>query len=275
MKTFVPNQPIYIGLSGPAGSGKTATANTIVPRSSVGAYGNIQSSELAVMKEVTKSAFPNVIWDHFYFAMPLYDMVDAKTIIGDDAMSRSLYSLHKILNAVMMERIEYEDLIELVYDIYSFPLDSNGAKPRSFLQGAGDLCRSLEVNCFANYMKYKVLDTYRSISVEYNNHDEDPPWYFSVLSDLRMPNEAKMIKDQPNHMMFKFTARPEVLAKRIYIRDGIELTKQQAEHSSENLFDEIPDDWYDLIIDTSDITLLEQAKMVYNHIVKVTQQKVD
>lgn len=273
MKTFIPNQPIYIALSGPAGSGKTATANTIVPRSSIGAYGNIETSSKDVLKEVSTNAFPSTVWDHFFFAMPLYDMLEAKTTIGDEAQSRALYSLHKILNSIMMERIPYEDLVELVYDIYSLPIDTNGAKPRTFLQTAGDICRKLEENCFANYIKYKTFDTYRSIAAEYDRYDEDPPWYFSVVSDLRMPNEAKMIKDQANHMMFKFTASPEVLAKRIYVRDGITLTQEQASHHSENLFDKIPDEWFDLIIDTTDMTLLEQATTVYNHITQVTSQK--
>jgi hypothetical protein len=263
MKSFIPNEPIYIGFAGPAGSGKTSTANYIVPKSTGSAYGQIETSTSDIWGNITVEQFPDVIWDHFYFALPLYDMVNYKSVEGSDSQNRALYGLHEVANGLMMRSIPYDDLVELVYDLFALPLDSNSEKPRSFLQQAGDLCRAQREDCFARYIKYKVYDNWRSIHLDYDRQDQDPPWYIAIISDIRYANELEMIKSQPNHLTFKFTASPEELRRRIEDRDGMRMSEEQANHPTEA---GIPDDEFDYVIDTTGMSMNDQVQMVYNRI---------
>ena len=130
-------QPIILGLSGKAATGKTSVAEAIVPKA------QINSSE------------GPIVWDHIFFALPLYEMVSTKTnIIGTKQQSRQLYSLHSIVyelfgNSPIGNIPDYDELINIVKTIYNTPLDQDGSKPRSFLQKMGDLCREFDPDCFA------------------------------------------------------------------------------------------------------------------------------
>jgi dephospho-CoA kinase len=240
---FSPDQPVFIGLCGPAGSGKTSTANRLIPP----------------VTENTLGEYPTNVWYHTWFAFPLYMMASAKRDIqGMDEKNRKLYAIHEVVNDLVMKRCSFDDMIELIYDIYAMPLD-NTDKPRSFLQNAGDLCRQRYEDCFADYVKYRILSNYRNIAKDYIAEDYDPPKYYALISDVRMPNEAKMIKQQENGILIKLTATPEILKERLYERDGVLLNPSQAEHNSENSFSQIPEDWFDAIIDTTNKTLNEVA----------------
>lgn len=254
MIDFSSSNPVYIGFCGAAGSGKTSTARAIVPSSSFSFYG-----------DVSNYSDNNILWDHFWFAMPLYEISNCRLITeGTDVKDRVMYGIHDIVNSVMQRKIAYDDLIELVYDIYAMPCKIEGTKPRTFLQDVGSLCRDLYKNCFTDYIKYKVYNTYRAIISEYDRNDLDPPTYMAIVSDVRMPNEAEMIKNQPNNILIKFTASKEVLDKRLIDRDGLLLTSSQTSHESERGVNEIPEEWFDLVLDTDNLTVEQQAEAVKN-----------
>ncbi len=255
MKNFIPTQPIYVGFCGPAGSGKTSTAKKIVPGITVSLLSD-------------PSSFPDVIWGHHWLSQPLYEMASTLTeLYGEELTDRKLYALHDIVNSIMMKRIPYDDLVELVYDIYHMPVDNyDGQKPRTFLQTVGDMCRNQYEDCFSNYVKYKIYNTYRSECIEYDRHDQDEPWYIGIVEDVRTVREAKMIKDQPNNILIKFTASPAVLRDRLLNRDGVDLAPEQASHRTENEFNGIPDEDFDLILDTDSLSVDDQAEVVYDYI---------
>lgn len=248
------SNPIFIGFCGPAGSGKTSTAKSIVPASSFSFYGDIANPN---------DPDGSIVWDHLWFAMPLYEIANYRLMTeGPESKDRIMYGIHDVLNSVMQRRIPYDDLIELVYDVYSMPCKVEGTKPRSFLQNVGSYCRNLYKDCFTDYIKYKIYNNYRNISIEFDRNDMDPPTYMAIISDVRMPNEAQMIKSQQNNILIKFTASKEVLNERLMNRDGLLLTSDQTNHESEKGVNEIPDEWFDIIIDTSDMTVEDQAKAV-------------
>ncbi len=281
MKHFNPAQPIYVGLGGVAGTGKTSTAKRIVPASSASSYGDVSPSnnelDALLWEHIGSNPFPKIVWDHYWFAMPLYDMYNARVDIqGEDKKDRTLYAIHDVVNSLMSKGIPYDDMVELVYDIYSFPLQSDlNEKPRTFLQLVGDLCRAQNPDCFANYIKYKVYDRYRTVMSEYSRADEDEPWFISIVSDLRMPNEAEMLKSRTNNILIKFICEDKVRAERIEDRDGKPMDASQQQHKSETSLALIPDEMYDLILDTTDMTLKEQATAVYTYIVGNLIEKVD
>lgn len=262
-----PEQPVFIGFVGLAGAGKTETARSIVPISSIGSYGDVKNTELG-------NPFPDIVWDHYWFSLPLYDMYEMKTkTLGVNQADRILYGLHDIVNEVMKQNISYDDMIELVYDIYAFPVKANEDKPRDFLTGVGDMCRKLNNKCFVDFIKYKLYANWRSLQTEYSRGNEDPPLYIPIISDVRMPWEAQMIMDQPNHLLFKFNVCQEVQRRRLVERDGIYMTKEQLTHDTETAMNYIPDEWYDFVIETDDLSVAEQAELVYNSIANIVQQK--
>lgn len=244
MKSFNNESPIFIALCGRAGVGKTTVAERLIPP----------------FDEHSLSDFPPRVWTHTSFAYPIYMMAQAKTDIeGDFKKDRILYSIHEIVSDLMARHCSFDDMIELVYDIYSMPIAKKGEKPRSFLQDVGDLCRNLYPDCFSDYLKRKALQSYRIMSKDYYAEDLDPPHHFVIASDLRMPNEAKMIKDQPNHLLIKLYADDDVVKERLMDREGKLLDEKQKAHNSENSFDDIPSEWFDATIDTTHKTVVEVA----------------
>jgi hypothetical protein len=247
---FNPEYPIVIAFAGNAGAGKTSTANAIVPGASMQRYGD--------------QPFPSEVWDHLFFAMPIYEMVNVKTQIqGDNKDDRILFSLHDIVYDLVQRRCTYDDCIELVYDLFAMDCDiSHGDKPRTFMQQAGDHCRVLYEDCFAEKAIRTINNRFQEVSIEYERYDEDPPASFNIISDLRMRNELDVVRRQPNNLVIKFIADQKILDQRIMERAGQVLNSEQKSHKSESELLTISDDEFDVIVDTSTLTLQDQAAMV-------------
>lgn len=249
--SFNVDEPVCVGFSGKAGSGKTYTAKLLIPQQTF-MYGDVEK-------------FPAVVWDHYWFSAPLYEMANVKTTIeGVDQKNRKLYMLHEIISSLMSQRISYDDLIELVYDIYAMPCEIEGAKPRTFLTSASDLCKREYTDCFVDFVKRKVRNDYLNLLGDVERNDQEMPWYVAVISDVRYPSEALMVKNHPNSLLIKFETSEDVRNQRLMNRDGVTLTPTQGQHTSEMEFENIPDEWYDFIIDTDSLTLEEQTSRVYN-----------
>lgn len=246
---FNPEYPIVIAFAGNAGAGKTSTANAIVPS--------------AVMLR-TDTKLPDIVWDHIFFAMPIYDMVGVRTgMEGTDMLDRTLYGMHDIVYDLLQRRCNYDDIIELVYDLSLMPCEMvDGDKPRTFMQTAGDMCRALYVDVFTNKAIRTIKQRYQNTVAEYDRHDEDPPFSFNIISDLRRINELDLIKNQPNSLLVKFIADQDELDRRLINRSGRPLTTEQKNHPTESELSIIPDSEYDIIVDTTTLTLRDQAAMV-------------
>ena len=244
MKKFVNNQPIILGLSGKAGSGKTSVAESIIPKGSM---------------ETVKFG---INWDHIFYALPLYEMASIKkNIIGFNEESRKLFSLHEVLYEVyggssIGNMPHYDTLIEKVKQIYNTPVEEEGIKPRTFLQKAGDICREYDENCFANWAIIKANKIYRNYL---KNHDEDNVNPLCIIvSDVRYLNEAKNILKQPNGFVISFDADKEILDQRILKRDGAIMSSEQSGHSSEMEAEEVKQ-VASAVIDTNNMNLEQQV----------------
>jgi dephospho-CoA kinase len=263
-KTFIPTEPVYVGFVGPAGSGKTFTAKSIVPPSTAALYGN-------------PSMYPDIIWDHQWMSLPLYSVYNIRTTtIGSDAINRILYGLHDIVNSVTMKQLYFDDMIELIYDLYYLPItNAEDEKPRSFLQQAGDLFLKNNQLCLAKYAKYKIYSMWQSVCVEYDRNELELPWYIGIVSDVRQLHEAKLIHEQKNSLLIKFEADRETLEQRLLDRDGMTLSKEQSVHRTEQEFDSIPNEWYDLVLDTTSISKEEQVAIVKEFILSHNYQGIN
>lgn len=257
---FNPDYPIVIAFAGNAGAGKTSTANAIVPPASISL--NHQR--------------PSMVWDHLYFAMPIYDMVTVRTgIEGDNKLDRTLYSMHDIVYDLLQRRCEYADCIELVYDLAMIPCDAqDGDKPRTFMQTAGDMCRALYVDCFTDKAIRTIYQRFAQTVAEYDRHDEDAPFSFNIVSDLRRINELDIVKRQPNNLLVKFIADQDELDRRLVNRSGKPLTEDQKNHPTESELNTIPDSEFDIIVDTTTLTLKDQASMVKDAVIAAVAQNV-
>lgn len=236
---FKQGNPIILGFSGEAGTGKTITANTIIPgKSSI----------------ITDSFW----WDHKFLAMPLYEMANVRRDIeGYKSEERIKYQLHSILfdlfgKSPLYGLPDYDVLVDLVYEIYSMPIEMNREKkPRSFLQNVGSLCREIDPDCFTSWM-------IRSITRDAAWAEEQDKQYVCIVSDIRMPNEAKGIIEQANGVVIKFTASPTVREQRLFNRDGFLMTPEQADHESERVND-IPAEFITHTLNTDELTVQQQA----------------
>jgi len=244
MEKFRNNQPIIIGLAGKAGSGKTSVAEAIVPKGSL---------------EAVKFGYR---WDHLFFALPLYEMASIKkNIMGINEKSRKLFALHSVLyelygGSAIGNMPDYEKFVEIVYEIESLSIEPEGVKPRTFLQQAGDVCRSNYADCFAHWAIIKSYKLYTQFCNESDNIDDAK--MAVIISDVRYPNEAAAIKKQPNGLIVCFDASEETLNNRLLKRDGLVPTKIQSEHASENGIDEVKK-MADIIINTDDMSLEDQT----------------
>lgn len=253
MKNFVKDNPIIVGLAGKAGSGKTSVAEAIVPKGAFDAktYG---------MK-----------WDHLFYALPLYEMASIKNnTLGHNAESRKLYAIHDVLyeiygRSTLANIPHYYSFVEKVKEIYELNIETEGIKPRTFLQKAGDICREHDPNCFANWAIIKSNLLYRQYIKDLINSDsEDNIAPMCILiSDVRYVNEAKSILKQPNGIVITFDAHQDVLNERIMKRDGKLMNDEQLSHSSEQQMDEIKQ-ISSAIINTDNMTLEEQVGATLN-----------
>lgn len=245
------DHPIILGLAGKAATGKTAVAESIVPKASFG------------------TSVENIMWDHIFFAMPLYEFYSIRTKIeGDRARSRKMFAIHETLydlygSSPLGSMPDYYEFISLVDKVHQEPIDSNGSKPRSFLQNIGDYCRAYDEECFAKWGIRKA----NKIHYEYllndfvgdleGTGDELP--HCVIISDVRFINEAAAIKAQPNGFIIKFDATDEIRRERIFARDSVFMTNEQLSHRSEKEID-LMSDMIDVTIDSSSMSIEDQVK---------------
>lgn len=267
MKSYDSDLPIILGLAGEAATGKTTTANGLAPAARIksGKDGGIQ-------------------WDHFYFAMPLYQMANARqTIEGAMAHDRMCYAIHNTLLEVfgtspLHGAPAYDHLVEMVLEIAEFPCPKEG-KPRSFLQHVGtEICRAYDPNCWVNWMKQKIMKEnalwrLENIpKVEYVLDDVDGDLidleqdlkYGVVISDVRFVNEAEYVANHPNGILIKLTASDSVLYDRQMDRDGVAMTATQKAHASEQGVSQIPEEWFYKVLDTTEMSVKDQVYAVHN-----------
>lgn len=254
--------PVIIGFSGPAGSGKTYTANRLVPSVNVEWIGGSEDQE-----------GPESIWHHYVFSSPLYEMYNIKTMTkGPNAEDRILHGIHEVLRPMFLYKCSYDDLVELVYNIQAIPV-REGEKPRSFLQQAGDLCRDINKDCFAYNIYNKILDNHRRIKKEFEDEDMEMPWNINIVSDIRYPNEADILRhNSGGTVIFKFDVSPEKANERLLERDGKILKASEQKHSSENNYHAINPDF---VIDTNKLSSEDQTLVVYRKIKKMIGLKND
>jgi dephospho-CoA kinase len=246
INNFVENNPIIIGFSGKAGSGKTTVAESIVPK------GSIESTALYGIK-----------WDHIFNALPLYELSTIRrSIKGINERSRQLFAIHSTLfdiygNSSIGEIPDYEDFVTRVHKIQQLPIEPEGVKPRSFLQKAGDICREGFDDCFAKWSVAKSNSLYRNYIKSLTDEMDFAP--FAVLiSDVRFINEAEAILKQPNGFVVCFDASKETLSERIMKRDGTPMNPEQMEHKSEKQVDQVKE-IASVVINTDNMTIEQQT----------------
>ena len=247
--------PIIVGLAGKAGAGKTVTARGMAKQGTIGVEG---SQEL--------------LWDHSFFALPLYEFVShRRNIMGPDASQRQLYETMKTLLKMFPSPLyggpSFDELVEMTYEIVEapMPLDSD-EKPRTFMQTVGRLCRDQQEDVFARYIEGLFKRRGIQLMTEYNRDGELDYNYIMLVSDLRYQNEAEMILRQKNGMVIKLEASQDVLTERILKRDKKAMTPEQMAHESEQGIDFIP---YTATLDTDNLSIkdqvLEVRTMILDH----------
>lgn len=246
IKNFDENNPIIIGLSGKAGSGKTTVAESIVPK------GAIESTTLYGIK-----------WDHIFNALPLYELSTIRrSIRGINEKSRQLFAIHSTLfdiygNSSIGNIPEYDDFVRRVHEIQSLPIEPEGIKPRSFLQKAGDICREGFDDCFAKWSVAKSNSLYRSY-IKSLGEDTDPSPFAVLISDVRFFNEAEAILSQPNGVVVCFDASDETLNERLMKRDGQPMSEEHRQHKSEKQVDLVKE-IASIVINTDGMNIEQQT----------------
>lgn len=247
------NNIIYIGLSGPAGSGKTVTANLLAP-----------GGVLPLDHPIT------TVYQHHTLAAPIHEIVGIKrNTKGADSQSRIMYQLHDVLNDVIGASVDYDTLIETVYDFYAADAgESSDPKPRSFMQWVGDVCRSYDKDCFVDNLlrrsRRDYLQTQRDMMEVGLDSD---PLMLVFVSDVRRINEFEKLRAQPKSVLVRFEASREVLSQRMLERDGLVMTPEQWNHPTEAEANDIDPSYFDIVIDTSDITIKDQASAVNSFLI--------
>ena len=233
---------IYIGLSGLAGSGKTTTADLLAP--SVGQFYH----DPALAKPE--------IFTHFTLAAPIYDMVGImRGTEGDGKKDRILHQLHEIIYSLIGSRLSYNEFYDLVNDVATWPVGTSfDAKPRKFMQDIGDLLRSVYEDCFVSHMINKVYRDTAAVDDDYYAMGAEPPIHYAVISDIRYANEMEKLRDSAQVIMVKLDVSFDIANQRILDRDDVAMTKEQWDHPTEAGF---PDDEFDLIINTDELTKAE------------------
>lgn len=241
-------QPIILGLAGKAGSGKTSVAEQIVPKGSI------------------ESIKDGIKWDHIFYALPLYELASIKkNTMGINSKSRKMYAIHEVLYELYGGSPigfvpDYLDLVSLVKEIESLPIESEGTKPRTFLQKAGDLCRMHRPTIFAEWAIMKSIKSYRSYQKSMDDIPEDYTNTFCmIISDVRYVNEAESILKQPNGLVICFDAEEKTLNERLLKRDGQLMSEEHRSHPSENQIEMIKSISTSVIM-TDEMTLEQQTQ---------------
>lgn len=239
------SQPIILGLAGKAATGKTSVAEAIVPKAQINAVSS------------------DIVWEHIFFALPLYEMASIKkTIQGIRERDRRLYSLHSVIyelfgGSPIGAIPDYNVLIDLVKEIYAMPIEHEGTKPRSFLQKAGDSCRAIDKDCFAKWAISKSKTMFNNYIKSLFEDEEQLP-FTVVISDVRFANEAEHILAQPNGIVVCYDASDEVRNQRLLNRDGSYMTDEQKNHISEQQID-IVKEMASVVINTDGMSVADQT----------------
>jgi dephospho-CoA kinase len=245
------NMPAVIGLAGKAGSGKTSVAEQICPKATIA---SLKSDELTA----------GIIWDHIFYALPLYEMFVIKgTIRGLNEKSRKKHAIHNVLydlygGTPIGNMPDYDIMTEKVNKIYNTPVEFGDIKPRSFLQKVGDICREGYPNCFAEWAIIKSTKLYRSY-VSSLEEGQEPSFFCVIISDVRCPNEVSSIQKLPNGRVIYYSATEKTLNERLLKRDGRLPTEEHRLHPTELLSDQIKEK-ADFIIETDNLTIEQQAE---------------
>lgn len=248
-KRFNPEHPIVVGLLGEAATGKTVVGRGFVPYAS--------SSHVYLNDPNDDEEEARLVVEHLWFAMPLYEMAAVKTKTeGEKRKQRQLYGTYEVLfdlfgRSPLYGLPKFDTMVELTKEIAALPIAADG-KPRTFLQTAGTMCRDLDEDVFVKWMD-------RKIKANAARYIEMVVPHLTFISDVRMVNEAKWIADQPNGVLIKFSCDDEVRAERIEKRDGKRMTAEQLSHESELSVKMIPKKIIDTTIDSTDLTVQEQA----------------
>lgn len=251
-RNYDSNEPIIVGLAGKAATGKTSVAHSIVPKA-------------AFTKEQS-----GLIWDHIFFAMPLYEFYSIRTKIeGVNSKSRKLFAIHDVVyelygSSPLGKMPEYHDLVNLVNKIYDEQLPDSDIKPRSFLQKAGDYCRYYDEECFAKWGVRKALKIHNEYISSIEEEESVKP-HCILISDVRFKNEAEHILSKPNSMVIEYTASDEVRRNRIFNRDSVYMTDEQMSHRSELEIDTFKE-LITASIDSSQLTIEQQVSATINTI---------
>ncbi len=251
------NYPIIIGFCGRAGTGKTSVANSIVPSHAV------------------KFDHENgVVWDHSFFAMPLYEMASIKRMTkGEKEEDRVLFQLHDVLfdlfgGSPLYGAPSYDQFVKLTKEIADIPMPiDEDMKPRMFLQKAGELCRREYENCFTQWAKKKAYQRSATILSDKDEANENIDRYVCIISDVRYENEAEMIKSLPGGILIRFDASNDIRMDRLQKRDGYTMPDSELNHKSEQV-ELIREEIIDCIINTDNMSISEQAKASLNVIRK-------
>jgi dephospho-CoA kinase len=253
------SNPIIIGLSGRAGSGKTSVAEAIVPK------GSFSTTKYGGM------------WDHIFFALPLYEMATSRTNIqGQNEVSRKKYAIHDTLfdlygRSPIGSIPDYDDLVDRVNKIYNLPISNDGVKPRSFLQAAGDICRDGYADCFCKWAVYKSNKLHKEYINSLEEDEEEKPFYV-IISDVRYPNEADAILSAPNGKLVFFDAEDATLNERLIKRDGRISSPEQAAHSSEQS-SAIVKKMASIVISTDNMSIEDQVQFTLSELGINTQEQ--
>lgn len=253
MEEFNPTQPIVLGIAGESATGKSTVADALAPQA-----------------QITGLGAQKIKWSHLFYAMPLYELAAIRrTTEGTLARDRQQYQIHNVLvdlfgKSPLFGAPRYDDLIIMVKQIcdMQFPLD--GEKPREFFQKVGDLCKSEKQDVFVSWMMWKINEEYSRFMAEAPkpDYEDDEPdakesYFGVVISDIRYEREAQLVKAHNNGILLRLEADDEVRAARQANRDGFVMAPEHKGHNSETSLEQIPRDWYDEIIDTTELSIKE------------------
>jgi dephospho-CoA kinase len=254
LNNYNKNYPTIIGLAGKALTGKTSVANTIVPKARIA------------------NDDEDVVWDHIYFALPIYELASIKkNVIGNRSKIRQLYGIHDTVydlfgKSPIANVPDYDKMFAIVNEIYNLPILLDGSKPRSFLQKVGDICREHNPTCFSEW----AINKSRSLYSDYLRDlqfEENPKPFAVIISDVRFINEAEAIKNAPNGILVCYEASDSIREERMLKRDGSLMTEEQKNHLSELQIDQVAK-ISDIIINTNNLSIEEQASITKDFIKK-------
>jgi hypothetical protein len=245
---------IVIGFGGLAGAGKTATANLIAP----GHY----------MRYLDDNQKPYpIVWTKLSFAMPIKKIVSIlQQTQGENAFSRRSYQIHDALRELIGHAVEYDELVDMVYEVCSHDLPRSG-KPREFLQWIGtDFLRQKDDDVFIKWMRRQInyeLGLFHKEVQDY--HTEDQQKLGVVIDDMRFENEITLVKGYPRNLVVRLDVDPREAQRRLEARDGHAMDPRQLNHSSERVMSFDPS-VFDAILDTTEFTERQVADAVLSHL---------